>query len=116
MKIEVDERGGQIGPHKWEDADGYVIPELRLVHTPDEVVGPDGDEPVSSQLKFFSGYAGWAAGQLDNEMEQAAWLTHAPTVDLVFHARPEELWKTILRDKGPQYRLLAETPDDVSRN
>ena len=26
MKIDVDERGGQIGPHKYEDADGYVMP------------------------------------------------------------------------------------------
>ncbi len=26
MEIQVDKRGGQIGPHQFEDADGYVMP------------------------------------------------------------------------------------------
>jgi putative transcriptional regulator len=67
-------------------------------------------------VKFFAGYAGWSPGQLDGEMKVDAWLTHPATMDHVFHPRPEELWKSILRSKGLLYRLLAESPDDVSRN
>ena len=26
MEIEVDKRGGQVGPHQFEDADGYIMP------------------------------------------------------------------------------------------
>ncbi len=26
MAIEVDKRGGQVGPHQFEDADGYIMP------------------------------------------------------------------------------------------
>ena len=68
------------------------------------------------QIKFFAGYAGWSAGQLDKEMQDAAWLTHPASIELVFHSQPAELWRLILRGKGPQYRLLAEAPDDVSHN
>jgi putative transcriptional regulator len=87
---------------------GGILPGLRLVHTPDEAAG--------LRVKFFAGYAGWSPGQLDGEMKADAWLTHPATMDHVFHPRPEELWKSILRSKGPLYRLLAESPDDVSRN
>ena len=34
--------------------------------------------------KFFIGYAGWAAGQLDAEMETGSWLTTPATADEVF--------------------------------
>ncbi len=92
---------------------GYVMPGLRLVHAPDEVPPPAGTD---RDVKCFAGYAGWAAGQLDNEMEQDAWLTHPARTDQVFHDKPQQLWKMILASKGPRYRLLAETPDDVTRN
>ena len=26
MEIQVDKRGGQVGPHQYEDAEGYVMP------------------------------------------------------------------------------------------
>lgn len=35
---------------------------------------------------------------------------------VVFHPKPSELWRLILRTKGPQYRLLAELPDNLSHN
>ncbi len=94
------------------DASGYVLPGLCLVHAPDDVPECAAD----ARLKCFSGYAGWAAGQLDHEMEQGAWLTHPGTVELVFDRQPKELWKRILVSKGPRYRLLAETPEDITRN
>jgi putative transcriptional regulator len=93
-----------------------VLPGLRLAHTLDELLDANGELPARTKVKFFAGYAGWAAGQLDNEMKQQAWLTHPAALDHVFHARPRELWRTILRTKGPAFRLLAESPDDASLN
>jgi len=93
-----------------------VMPGLRIVRTLDELVELSGNFPASVQLKFFAGYAGWGPAQLDNEMKQAAWLTYPSSMELVFYPRPDELWKLILRDMGPAYRLFADAPDDLSRN
>ncbi len=92
------------------------MPGVRLVHTPDEVPEPDTSLSSAASFRCFAGYAGWAAGQLDSEMKQDAWLTHAASNELVFGQSPADVWKCVLLAKGPQYRLLAETPDDVSLN
>jgi len=103
-------------PNANDPAEPVVIPGLRLTHDLDQLIKADDDLLARSQIKFFAGYAGWSPGQLDKEMKQDAWLTHPASIELVFHPRPQELWKQILLAKGPEYRLLAETPEDVSRN
>jgi len=95
-------------------SDANVMPGLRLAHTLDDLVEPKF--PVPAQVKFFAGYAGWSPGQLDDEMKEKEWLTHPASLDLVFHPQTEELWKAILCNLGPEYRLLAEAPDNVSWN
>ena len=60
--------------------------------------------------------AGWSPGQLEDEMKRKAWLTHPASLDLVFNTKPEELWKSVLQQKGWKYRLLAEMPEDLSMN
>jgi hypothetical protein len=35
---------------------------------------------------------------------------------LVFHAEPEQLWRTIMKQKDADSRLLADSPDDLSWN
>jgi putative transcriptional regulator len=96
--------------------EAHILPGLRLTHDLDELLEPSGSFAPATQLKFFAGYAGWSAGQLDNEMKRNDWLTHPACIDFIFNSKPTELWKTILRGKGPKYRLLAETPDDISQN
>jgi putative AlgH/UPF0301 family transcriptional regulator len=49
-------------------------------------------------------------------MARKEWLVHPATLDLVFTPEPELLWKRILLAKGPSYRLLAESPEDLSWN
>jgi len=103
-------------PSDNDPAESQVMPGVRLVHDLDNLAEAEDDFLARSQFKFFAGYAGWSPGQLDNEMRKGAWLTHPATIDLVFHPQPQELWKRILLTKGLQYRLLAEAPDDASRN
>ena len=103
-------------PTNTEVCEENILPGLRITHTLDELAESGGTSPTPAQLKFFDGYAGWSPGQLDNEMKQAAWLTHPASIDFIFDPRPEELWKKILRTKGPEYILLAEAPDNLSNN
>jgi putative transcriptional regulator len=70
---------------------------------------------TTKKIRTFAGYAGWRPGQLEDEMKRNAWLTHPASLDLVFGST-DKLWQSILRKKGPKYRLLAEMPEDVSLN
>jgi putative transcriptional regulator len=91
---------------------------------PDEagtkVVGPlgtlDPDAANSSlrRLRVYAGYAGWAPGQLDGELEQGAWIVQEAHPDDPF--RDGDIWSEALRRKGGGYRLLATMPSDPSLN
>jgi putative transcriptional regulator len=96
--------------------DGNVIPNLSLGHSVDELVELGEAFSTARKLKMFAGYAGWSPGQLDNEMKHKAWLTHPASMELVFDTAPEQLWQVILRRKGGKYRLLAQSPEDLSLN
>jgi putative transcriptional regulator len=93
-----------------------VMPNLNLLHALDELVELGGSFSASQRLKVFAGYSGWSPGQLEDEMKRKAWLTFPATLDLVFNTDPQQLWPLILKQKGPQYRLLSQMPDDLSLN
>ncbi|MBI2929971.1 MAG: YqgE/AlgH family protein [Verrucomicrobia bacterium] len=97
-------------------ADANVLPNLSLGHSLDELVDLGESFSPTCQLRIFAGYAGWSPGQLEEEMKREAWVTHPATLDLVFHAKPETLWKNILMEKGWKYRLLAQAPEDPGKN
>ena len=89
---------------------------LNLGHALDELLELGASFSASQRIKVFAGYAGWAAGQLEDEMKRASWLTHPASVELVFQRNTENLWSAILRTKGWEYRLLADSPEDFSDN
>ena len=93
-----------------------VMPNLHLDHSLDALIETGESYSPTRQLKIFAGYAGWSAGQLDNEMQRDTWLTHPASIELVFYPKPGDLWKMILTEKGWRYRLIADQPDDLSWN
>jgi putative transcriptional regulator len=93
-----------------------VMENLSLGHAIDDLLEIAASFSATQQLKIFAGYSGWAPGQLDDEMKRESWLTHPATLEHVFCAEPEKLWQNILREKGWEYRLLAESPEDLSEN
>jgi putative transcriptional regulator len=96
--------------------DANVMPNLNLDHSLENLVDLGDSFSTTQQIKVFAGYAGWSAGQLDDEMKRDTWLTHPASLDLVFHSDPEELWPMILKQKGWKYRLIAQQPEDLSGN
>jgi putative transcriptional regulator len=93
-----------------------VMPNLSLGHSIEELVElGEAFSPVR-KIRMFAGYAGWSPGQLEGEMTRKAWLTHPASLELVFDIAPEELWRNILRRKGWKYKLLAQSPEDLSSN
>lgn len=92
-----------------------VMPNLELGHSLDDLVDLGESFSTSKKIRTFAGYAGWSPGQLEDELKRHAWLTHPASLELIF-GKTDKLWQSILREKGPKYRLLADMPDDLSRN
>ena len=78
------------------------------------VLDPDRPEPALRRLRVFAGYAGWAPGQLDAEMEQDAWIVTSAEPDDPF--APEDLWAQVLQRKGGEFVLMTTMPLDPRLN
>jgi putative transcriptional regulator len=67
-------------------------------------------------VRLFAGSAGWAGGQLEDELAEGAWWTvDAEPADLLT-TDPEHLWATVLRRQGGETAWFAIHPDDPSAN
>ena len=66
--------------------------------------------------RFFLGYSGWGAGQLEEEVEEGGWIVLSATDSLVFAEEDDELWRQILRKLGGEYALLSTFPDNPRLN
>lgn len=69
-----------------------------------------------ARLRFYIGYSGWSAGQLEEEMEEKTWVTVAATQQLVFHPSAEEIWKESLKHLGGDYEMMINFPIDPQLN
>jgi len=96
--------------------DADVLPNLGIGHSVEELVDLGQSYSPTQKVKIFAGYAGWSPGQLDDEMKRAAWITHPASLDLLFETDPAQLWKSVLKQKGWQYKLMADAPEDLSWN
>jgi putative transcriptional regulator len=61
-----------------------------------DVAAGNGPERILMAL----GYAGWGAGQLEDELRQNAWLTVPATTDIVFDTPYDELWQAAAASLG----------------
>ena len=69
-----------------------------------------------SRIKFFLGYSGWGAGQLDSEMIEKTWLTVEANESLIFSTPPEDIWKSSLKTLGGEYEMMINFPLDPQLN
>lgn len=72
--------------------------------------------PGIDALRVFRGYAGWAPGQLEAEIESGSWLVLDGTTADIFTQQPDELWRSVLRRQPGRLGWLADAPDDLSWN
>jgi len=62
------------------------------------------------RARVVAGYAGWAAGQLDDELAQSAWLMSDVELDLVFDVDASLMWETAIRRLGADPSSLQVSP------
>jgi putative transcriptional regulator len=80
----------------------------------------DGDaEDIAgrtSQLRIFAGHAGWAPGQLEEELAEGAWWVVEGTPRDLFSDDPRPLWPRVLRRQRPPLSLVSTYPPDPRLN
>ena len=86
------------------------------VGTADLSVSPSEQPCAFGGARLFSGYAGWSADQLEEEMRQGAWFcVEAAQTDLLTE-NPDGLWHDVLRRQGGELGILAAYPPHPSAN
>ena len=73
------------------------------------------DEDPEFRFRGFLGHSGWTGGQLEEELEQEAWLV-SPLAAEIDTQEGELAWRTILTYNSPEMRVFADEPDDPSLN
>jgi len=73
----------------------------------------------SKPFRFFTGYAGWAGGQLEEELSAGGWMTSKANRKQIF-AAVENLWEDVTRTIGESILNKAikpkHVPEDPSLN
>ena len=68
------------------------------------------------EIRLFSGYAGWQAGQLEGEIAAGAWFVVSAEPGDALSPAPESLWRLVLRRQRNGLALFADFPPDPSLN
>jgi putative transcriptional regulator len=70
-----------------------------------------------SDVRFFMGYSGWAAGQLEEELKLNSWIVCDYITDtLLFEAQPNNMWRQVLSNMGGRFSVYANYPTDPNLN
>lgn len=104
---------GSAAPGVVSEGWSPILERIRLVDLDEDPVLAAAD---LDRIRVFAGYAGWAPGQLEEELLQGAWFAVDADPDDVFTADPDSLWHGVLRRQPDQLRLLATFPADPSMN
>ncbi len=69
-----------------------------------------------AKCRFFLGYSGWEAGQLDRELEQDAWMVSEPCPRILEGESVDEMWARAVREYGKHVPLYSNYPLDPAMN
>jgi putative transcriptional regulator len=69
-----------------------------------------------NNVKFFLGYSGWSAGQLEEEIKENSWITLKANEQLIFHTAPQDVWQLSLTALGGKYKMMIHLPTDPQLN
>lgn len=108
--------GGPVSPESVVALGDFGRPEEAGTHVVGSLgtLDPDGANESLRRVRVYAGYAGWAAGQLDGELEEGAWIVQEADPEDPFSTG--DIWSDALGRKGGRYRLMATMPADPSLN
>jgi putative transcriptional regulator len=113
--------GGPVQPNavlvlgEFVDPEDAAVPLFGALGFP-ALDDPEDVVPATTRRRVFAGYAGWGAGQLEDELTREDWILETAEPDDAFTEEPDRLWADVLRRKGGIYELVARMPEDPRVN
>jgi putative transcriptional regulator len=114
-------QGGPVQPEAavvvadFEDPAKAGVVALGTIGFLPEEADPD-DLGAIRRARVFAGYSGWGPGQLEEELDEDAWLVTPALPEDVFDDEPEGLWERVIARLGPTYAMMRTMPFDPSAN
>ncbi len=118
--------GGPVGKNElfFLHTLGHDLPDS--VHVANNIfVGGDFNELLhmiehgkvkSYQVRFFAGYSGWSAQQLEGEIQKKHWMINQQPDSSFFGNDPYDIWELQLREIKDSSRIFANFGSDPSMN
>ena len=67
-----------------------------------------------NEVRFFIGYSGWAANQLEDEIKNNTWIVSSNNAtNILFESQAKQSWKRYLNDLGGKYKIISKFPLDI---
>ncbi|MCW2782951.1 MAG: hypothetical protein JWR35_3400 [Marmoricola sp.] len=101
--------GGEDEPIGWSRL--FADTGLVDLDAPTEVIGS-----ATAAMRIYAGYAGWSAGQLEDEIDEGAWYVVPAERSDLFSPDPDLLWRQVLRRQGAELALMITMPADPTLN
>jgi putative transcriptional regulator len=79
-----------------------------------EAIDENAFRPDNGRL--LVGYTGWGEGQLVAELEAEDWMVYNGPIDQILTEEPGTMWKNLLQNMGPYYRMVSNFPTDPNLN
>ncbi len=70
----------------------------------------------NEQIRFFLGYSGWRAHQLEDELEENSWVVAEIEPREVMTPNNKNFWKNSLKKLGKKYELWSNFPENPQMN
>ncbi len=118
--------GGPVAPQglfavfqadRFSGAAVRMLPGLYLAVVPDSIDALLNNPPP--KIRFFSGFSGWAPGQLQAELDRGDWLVVDADAETVFQKDTSRLWQDMVRRasavRADAAALLPRRPTSSSR-
>lgn len=98
--------GIRIGEGLYWGGDFEVVKELIINYQLNE-----------TEIRFFTGYSGWSASQLDEEIREDSWIVaDMVSAETIFTAGEENLWRETVISLGQRYAHIANFPENPTLN
>jgi len=68
------------------------------------------------EIKFFGGYSGWGADQLEDEIKAKSWIIGKLSNNDILNGNHEILWKKSLEHLGSKFTIMSNFPEDPNLN
>jgi len=64
----------------------------------------------SEDIRFFLGYSGWGAGQIEDELAQNTWIVSEINEEQLFDQNEQQFWRQVLKRMGGDFKVLSNYP------